>query len=78
MVLSQKMFLKVMRGFVSVSRKLELSTLLGFFNLVQYENQWRISQFYFWTEPNCVPRAMAGKLSWRCQELTPDPFIEAG
>jgi len=41
------MFLKAIRGFISVSRSRELSTLLEFFNLVQHENQWRNSQFYY-------------------------------
>ena len=41
------MFLKAIRGFISVSRRRELSTLLEFFNLVQHENQWRNSQFYY-------------------------------
>ena len=47
LVLSQTMFLKAIRGFISVSRRRELSTLLEFFNLGQHENQWRISQFYY-------------------------------
>ncbi len=42
-VLSQTMFLKAIRGFISVSRRRELSTLLEFFNLVQHENQWHNS-----------------------------------
>jgi len=46
-VLSQTMFLKAIRGFISVSHRRELSTLLEFFNLVQHENQWRNSQFYY-------------------------------
>jgi len=46
-VLSQTMFLKAIRGFISVSSRRELSTLLEFFNLVQHENQWRNSQFYY-------------------------------
>jgi len=41
------MFLKAIRGFISVSHRRELSTLLEFFNLVQHENQWRNSQFYY-------------------------------
>ncbi len=41
------MFLKAIRGFISVSRRRELSTLLEFFNLVQHENQWRNSHFYY-------------------------------
>ena len=40
------------RGLISVSGKRELPTLLGFFNLVQHENRWCISPFYFFaTEP---------------------------
>ena len=30
-----------------MSSRRELSTLLEFFNLVQHENQWRNSQFYY-------------------------------
>ena len=47
LVLSQTMFLKAIRGFISVSHRRELSTLLEFFNLVQHENQCRNSQFYY-------------------------------
>jgi len=61
-VLSQTMFLKAIRGFISVSRRRELSTLLEFFNLVQYENQWRNSQFYY-LRPDLVRQLGKGQPS---------------
>jgi uncharacterized protein (DUF433 family) len=72
-ILSQKMFLKARRGFSSMSGRRELPTLLGFFNLAQHENQWRISPFYFFDRTR--NRAfLAGRVIRMGRQRIFDPF----
>lgn len=45
--MSQKMFLKAIRGCISVSGRRELLILLGFCNLGRYENPYFFSQLHY-------------------------------